>query len=263
MPDRSPVDEIVPEPPPKRGCTWLGCLVVLIIIAVLAGMLLPVIGMSSDASAQYWKCGKSQSQIFSALISYQTEFDTRDPGPIDPTLLPVRDAHHARLVTHQVLGILARQQRLPFALLTCPKSKRPRLAAFPGARPPLTWGIDPGSATYAFDWACPQDPPASRVVVADRDQTAHDGHVLVTFGDAHVSKVKLVSRPAVSIAMLITEGIDGKPLAGAAQFPADYAEEDPPEARMPDDIYSTDGDRVFEDDPLQPGGASARRAWVK
>ncbi len=254
------MDETVSEPPPRRGCNWLGCLVVLIIIAVLAGMLLPVINTTGHGHVYQSTCGKNQSQLLGALVAYETEFDVTYPGPLDPTIGPVTEAHQARLVTHQMLWILARHAGLHPSLLVCPKSARAKPAKPDGVRPPLTWGFEPGVAIYAFDWAAQADPPSSRVVMADRDQSGHGDKVMAVFGDAHVQaqKVKRITR---ATSVLITEGLDGKPVTMGTATPIYDREDDKP--GPPDDIYSDDQDGAPEYNVLQQKDASNWRAWVK
>ena len=64
----------------SQGFTLIELLVVISIIAILAGMLLPVIGLVKEM-ANSAKCGKNQSQILGALISYSTTEDSGWPDP--------------------------------------------------------------------------------------------------------------------------------------------------------------------------------------
>lgn len=249
--------------PRKTGWRIFQVLVVLLIVAVLAGMILPVIGMNTHGHSRQYMCGKNQSQLLGALVAYTTEFEVMYPGPIDPAIGPITDAHRARLVTHQMLWLLARHGSLPVNFLTCPKSAFRTVAKIDGVRPSLTWGIEPAAAVYAFDWASPTDPRSERAVIADRDQASHDGKVMVTFGDAHVKAFKLVDAAQRTTGILITEGPDGKAVTGAIAIPLEDRYGDDPSLRHPDDIYTNEHEGAPDYDSLSQGQAHSWRAWVK
>ena len=62
----------------SRGFTLIELLVVISIIAILAGMLLPVIGVVREMARQS-QCGKNQSQILGAMVAYATQEETSWP----------------------------------------------------------------------------------------------------------------------------------------------------------------------------------------
>lgn len=256
------MDEIYPAPP-RPAWNWGGCLVLVIILTVLVGMLLPLVGPPVKSTSWQAHCGKNQSQLLGALVAYSTEFEVAYPGPIDPSIGLVTDARRARQVTHQLLWMLARHQSLPASLLTCPKSKFSKATKVDGVRPSLTWGIEPASAVYAFDWASPADPPSSRPVFADRDTASHQGKVMVAFGDAHVQALRLVEVAPRKSGILVTEGPDGQPVPLATAIPVDDQDDDDPSPRFPDDIYTNEHDGSPLYDASSPGQAHSRRAWVK
>src|ERR1043165_142879 len=64
----------------SKGFTLIELLVVISIIAILAGMLLPVIGVVREM-ARKAQCGKNQSQILGAMVAYGTSEGTAWPDP--------------------------------------------------------------------------------------------------------------------------------------------------------------------------------------
>ena len=66
----------------RQGFTLIELLVVIAIIAVLAGLLLPVIGRIQE-SANSTKCTANLRQIGTAINAYTTDSDNLLPGPLD------------------------------------------------------------------------------------------------------------------------------------------------------------------------------------
>ncbi len=74
------------------GFTLIELLVVVSIIAVLAGMVLPVIGMVRD-TAQRVRCGSQLGQLGLAFVAYASDWEGRYPadqvyGLLDPAISP-------------------------------------------------------------------------------------------------------------------------------------------------------------------------------
>ncbi|MCK6489892.1 MAG: type II secretion system GspH family protein [Planctomycetes bacterium] len=66
--------------PIQRGFTLIELLVVIAIVAVLAGMLMPVVGMVRDA-ARATDCSSRQRQMGLAFTSYSSDWEGRLPAP--------------------------------------------------------------------------------------------------------------------------------------------------------------------------------------
>ena len=257
----------------SQGFTLIELLVVISIIAILAGMLLPVIGVVREM-ARSAQCGKNQSQIFGALIAYSTSEETGwpDPRPGKITTIVASGLGGAQY-TAAIMELLAYSQTLPNNLFKCPSSSEggpSKLAA--STKPTLSavgtaWGwAPPVGVSYAMDWAAPQETGSARVILADRDSANHGKTVMACFGDAHVSKLK---KPTVSVAGT-TVTING---------PAKLSIENPAakgKAGSEDDATNTDVDNIYDNigdfdtasggattDSYLPGQADKRRAFVK
>ena len=68
--------------PRSQGFTLIELLVVISIIAILAGMLLPAIGLVQD-NARRMRCGNNQKQIVLAMLVYAQDSD--GAWPVRPT----------------------------------------------------------------------------------------------------------------------------------------------------------------------------------
>jgi hypothetical protein len=236
----------------SRRSTLLVVMIVITIGLVIGGVAV-VIHQQADRPRRQNQCGKNQSQILGAMIAYQTEEEL-----ISPELLKGISsvgATKGRLVTTKFFESVAAHLTLPNSLFRCYASSSGQITIKPNPSDPSSvWGKETGRMVgYALDWAAPMDPGASRPMIADRDVKAHQDSVLIAFGDAHVTKVRVVARGAAAPGTLVTEGIDGKSVTVATQNVRGSG--------LPmDDIYSPADDTG---DPLQPGGGEAERAWVK
>ena len=229
-------------------------LVVMLVIAfglVVAGVML-VTHLRTKQMAYNQMCGMHQSQLMGALIAYSTQENDAWPIPAGASAHSVRNAHDARQMTCRMFALIVRQQSLPVSMFKCPRSIHPAPPKLGAGEAPPNWGLSPaGVIAYAFDWASPPDPLSVRVIIADRDPTAHGNGVMACFGDGHVKKLKPTSGPVVRPSTaLVTEDVDGKPITVSVGNPEAGG----------DDIYSTDGDGG---DPLTPAKGDPRRAWVK
>lgn len=251
------MDEVCPAPP-RRGWNWGGCLVLIVILLVLGGLLLPVFQVTK-APARQAQCGKNQSQILGAMVAYATSEEVAWPDPrgvMAAWKLPagsITTALDGAKYTAGAFELVAASQSIPNALFKCPSTSfggpiRNEKASMSFAN--VQWGWDPArgvAVSYALDWASPPDPSSERVILADREMKAHRDSLMVTFGDAHVKKVKLVGVER-GTGVLVTESIGTSPSKVGTGVQPD------------DDIYSTEGDTG---DPLTPGKGDPLRTWVK
>lgn len=258
MRERFPMGEVTSEPPPSRGWNFLGCLVVGTLVLVLIGMILPVWDQNKKPARQ-WQCGKNQSQILGAMVAYATMEETAWPDPRGATAAlkspagSITTALDGAKYTAGAFELLAVSQSLPNSLFKCPStafggpSNKVKASA---SETSVQWGWDPANGvavSYAFDWASPPEPSSARPILADREVKAHSDSVMVTFGDAHVKKMKLVEVER-RMGVLVTERLGTSPSKVGTGVQPD------------DDIYSAEGD---SGDPLTPGKGDPLRAWVK
>ncbi|MBA3698254.1 MAG: type II secretion system protein [Planctomycetes bacterium] len=264
----------------SKGFTLIELLVVISIIAILAGMLLPVIGVVREMARQS-QCGKNQSQIIGAMVAYATQEETSWPDPrgtswkVPLVATGVVATTDAPAFTAGAFELLAATQSIGNSLFKCPSSavggpNRNVKATVSAANTDWGWsGSNVAAVSYAFDWAAPADPASSRVVLADRDTKYHSDASMACFGDAHVKKLK--KHPTATSGgnrttgviqtsvILFIENPDAKGAAG---------KEDDANDIVPDNIYDdvsdvdTAGGGVAED-VFKPGGGHAKRAFVK
>lgn len=258
MRERFPMGEVTSEPPPSRGWNLLGCLVVGALVLVLIGMILPVLDQNKKPARQM-QCGKNQSQILGAMVAYATTEETGWPDPRGAMAAwklpagPITTALDGARYTAGAFELLAVSQSISNGLFKCPstafggpsKTQKPTVS-----ETNVLWGWDPTkgvAVSYGFDWASPAEPSSDRVVLSDREVKAHRDFLMVTFGDAHVKKLKLVEVQR-GTGVLITERVDTTSSKTGTGVQPD------------DDIFSAEGDAG---DPLTPGKGDPLRAWVK
>lgn len=264
----------------SRGFTLIELLVVISIIAILAGMLLPVIGVVREMARQS-QCGKNQSQILGAMVAYATTEETSWPDPrgaswkVPLTANGVVAAADAPAFTAGAFELLAATQSIGNSLFKCPSSAvggPNKTVKATISAPNTNWGwsgSNVAAVSYAFDWAAPADPASSRVVLADRDTKYHSDTSMACFGDAHVKKLKKHptamsggTRTTGVIQTTIVLFIENPDAKGAAGF------EDVAANVVPDNIYDDVSDVDLAgggtaDDVFKPGGGHAKRAFVK
>ncbi len=246
------------QQPSRTSWRWFHVVVVVIIIVVLVGVLLPVVGKVSDSNFRQSQCGKNQSQILGAMVAYSTSEETGWPDPRGTTAAwklpagPITTALDGAKYTAGAFELLAVSQGIPSSLFKCPYASvggPSKIMKASLSEPTVLWGWNPTggvAVSYAFDWASPADPSSDRVILADRDPKYHRMTTMVTFGDAHVKKLKVIESVIRHQGVLVTESILVAPSATGAQ--------------PNDDIYSNEGDAG---DPLTPGKGDPLRAWVK
>jgi len=271
------------HPRARQGFTLIELLVVISIIAILAGMLLPVIGMVREMANQQ-KCGKQQSQLMGACVAYAQQEESAWPSPWMTTFgFPaggmITDGPLAMNYSEGCFEILAAEATLPNGLFKCPSASaagpntraNPNTASIPAGG---SWGEGAAGTQkrigYAFDWASPGDPGAIRVIFADRDPQNHKKKgAMACFGDSHTKLLKIGN---VTFTGGTTIGMSGtNPVIGEVDNPDAVGGVDSIGMGMP----NTTPDNIYdykEDFPsastgtppyLVPGGGDANRAYVK
>jgi len=266
--------------PRSGGFTLIELLVVISIIAILAGMLLPVIGVVREM-ARKTSCGNNQKQILGAMIAYGTDNGGGWPDPRGgatawkmPVAGPALTVTDGPLYTAGCFELIAVASSLPNTLFKCPSSPTggPKTkATLLAANTTWGWGTVSTIVNYAFDWAAPADSGAARVVLADRDPKYHSNVAVVVYGDSHTAVLKKSSvagvtpgndQTLVSLSGNPSIVIENPSSAGAV------GQEDVVGDVTPDNIYDNTSDFVaggstVQADTLKPGSADKRRAWVK
>jgi prepilin-type N-terminal cleavage/methylation domain-containing protein len=268
----------------RSGFTLIELLVVISIIAILAGMLLPVIGMVREMARQQ-NCGKNQSQIMGALVAYSTSEEVAwpdcrasaaagagafkmPPPPMDNSIAP---GDTAAQYTAGAFELLAASQTMPGSLFKCPsaatggpdKSKKPALA-----RTDVTWGwATPNKVSYGFDWGSPADPSSARVILADRDIKYHKETVMACFGDAHVKKLKAepitVAVLDAGTAVHDTNGAAATRFVNNPDAKGAWNEADDAAMLTKDNIMDAGMDAMSPTDCFKPGNGHPVRASIK
>jgi prepilin-type N-terminal cleavage/methylation domain-containing protein len=258
----------------SQGFTLIELLVVISIIAILAGMLLPVIGVVREMARQS-QCGKNQSQLIGAMVAYSTNEGTAWPDPRKDmggqftSMTTISDSDQAARFTASALELLAASQTLPDGLFKCPSAasggvNKQLKASSTRAYTDNNWGWNGiNKISYAFDWASPADPGSARVIMSDRDLKNHKEEVMACFGDAHVTKLKADKTAAPSGTK--TKGVITDPNRSVFNPAAKGAwnEADDAATQTPDDIWTASGDAEDLTECFKPGGGHAVRAFVK
>ena len=232
----------------RQGFTLIELLVVISIIAILAGMLLPVIGMVREMANQS-KCAKNQSQIMGACVAYATTEETPWPQPWFTTA-PATGTP-AQQWSNACMEVLGDVMSLPNSVFKCPsatvagpqnKAKRSETTSLNNNWSGSGSAILP-QVNYAFDFACPAEPGSARVVFADRDVVSHKGTKSVAcFGDSHTKPLKVgTGAPA-------TDATEGFGATVRVKVPNPDAKD---EDGQVDDIYSTEAG--IKEDPSGSG----------
>jgi len=263
----------------SKGFTLIELLVVISIIAILAGMLLPVIGLVKEMANQS-KCGKNQSQIIGAMIAYATSEETGWPDGRASTgtwktAAGVVTNGTAAAHTAGAFELLALSGTIPNSMFNCPSTSIGGPSKTIRATKDTTgtgWGWAPPlvGVGYAFDWAAPSDSGAARVITADRNPKNHSLDAMACFGDAHVKKLKQVRNVTAAgnattmitgTVSVVIENPDARGAAGNEETITDVT---------PDNIYddtadinTTAGSGSTALDVFIPGQADKRRAFVK
>jgi prepilin-type N-terminal cleavage/methylation domain-containing protein len=241
-----------------QGFTLIELLVVISIIAILAGMLLPAIGMVRE-SARKSNCGSNQRQIVLAMVAYGSENDGVWPvckGGATTTADIEATAAGQGVASLEFIASWADGDLVP-KLFACPTRANYKPAAV--ATTPMTstsdtaWDLTTGNdgVGFAYDPSTPSNAKASRVVLADRpvngDETNHKKIAIAVFADGHVGNVNRTDTTTAG-GTLCTDATT----TVSALFENSDA--------TGDNIYSTTGD---DGNMVRTGSGSTTRSWVR
>jgi prepilin-type N-terminal cleavage/methylation domain-containing protein/prepilin-type processing-associated H-X9-DG protein len=254
-----------------RAFTLIELLVVIAIISILAGMLIPAIGMVQE-QARRSACGNNQRQIVTAMMVYANQNnglmpfrETTTSGAGD-TASPPSSGWATTVGTLEYLTIQTGSQ-MGVRSFACPSvpNVHPAIGTA-NASLDLTTGTTAGwvSATggsptsslmpgYCYDWSVPVNANAARVVLADRafDHLGHKDVVMVAFADGHAGNIHQ-SRSTAPLG-------NSTPTEDNGAVGSIYANPDSGNGTV-DNIYDDNGD----DGAMQSAGAgSSTRAWVR
>jgi prepilin-type N-terminal cleavage/methylation domain-containing protein len=263
----------------RSGFTLIELLVVISIIAILAGMLLPVIGMVREMARQQ-NCGKNQSQIMGALVAYSTSEEVAWPDPRGATgggtwkvTAPVAGTPEvtktdAPKYTAGAYELLAASQTLPHAIFKCPSAAAggPDKALKASVnRADVKWGWEgTNKVSYGFDWASPSDPSASRVILADRDLNNNKDAIMACFGDAHVKKLKAETVAPDTATLIEGTGVAMSKSVFNPDAKGSWSQEDDSTSLVKDNIFDAKDDASMPiKECFTPGGGHPVRASLK
>ncbi len=257
--------------------TLIELLVVISIIAILAAMLLPAIGLVRD-SARQANCGSNQRQICLAMLTYASENEGLWPARMSDgdgqATWGTSSEYWSSGSSQQSQELVCQNGELPFKLFSCPTT--------PGVIPTTlsssltmyggvgTWGVGAnwgtrGTSAYAFDTMVGPTAKAIRVVLADRPtttdgRTGHRSNVVVQYADGHAGTLK-VTGPEIT---QIDPSVSGR--GGGHRLYAFSGSVVTGQAISAD----ANGDNIFDGlddglnmDPLNIGRGSTTRAWVR
>ena len=260
--------------PQRQGFTLIELLVVISIIAILAGMLLPAIGMVRE-SARKANCGSNQRQILMAMIQYGTDNDGKwpycagnDAYPAVSTVAATGKAY-APVASLEFLASYGDGELVP-KVFACPSNSsiKPANAANASivtncttvsagvvASNSLSWVTE--KVGYAYDPSTPSNAKTSRVVLADRPasttDTNHKKSAQAAFVDGHIASLTK-SGTGTGNYTGYTDGTAVAAVTSACSYPN-------PDAATggADNIYDDNLDGSMGN----AGTGSTTRAWVR
>ncbi len=256
-----------PTPSP-RAFTLIELLVVISIIAILAGMLIPAVSLVM-AKARQMACGRNQTSVVLAALTYGSEHDGAWPvwyakadgtnagrtvSGNPPTAPAGTDATATATASLELLsawsdGEMVRQvfmcRATPQVLPT--QDANLGLATYDGTA--ASW-LSPQLMAFAYDWSAPANAKSLRVLLSDRPTaqgSPHGRNVNAVFADGHLGTLPIVRTAPVGTATVATDG-------NAAGFSAISGD------APTDSIFDGNGDGSG----MGAGGlGSATRAWVR
>jgi prepilin-type N-terminal cleavage/methylation domain-containing protein len=262
-----------------KAFTLVELLVVISVIAVLAGLLVPAISEMREKADRSF-CGNNQKQIMTMLAAYSIDFKQGWPWVAETRSLPNNRFDGLSAYTLGSLMHLAEtyNNEMPNKTFICPSSGRDitgqatenlwRTNALLGSNETdfanVPWGKasnTESSIGYAFDWTCSYNSGATnRVVMADRSPSNHlRSAVIVVYRDTHWARLDVQRdenfQPIASNDTNITDDYT------ITQSIEDiYVENE--EIPQPDNIYSADDD-ISEGFSNTVERGSRRFTWVR
>lgn len=167
----------------RTAFTLIELLVVISVIGILAGMLMPAIGLVRESSRKA-TCGSNQRQIVLSMILYTTEYRKW------PDHTSAAAADRGTVSQGIVLGRLGDDHKL----YICPseqKAMEKKTALQALGTSYTAWNA--GMTSYAYDYETPFTAKPGRVVMADRQnasyETTHKKTSIACFADGHVGNI--------------------------------------------------------------------------
>lgn len=263
------------------GYTLIELLVVVAILAILASLILAVLGPVRSA-ARLTACLSNQRQVVAAMNVYRGDcrgrWPVRESGGTGKYLPDVASIDYwAPSTSQQSLEWLqlGNGDDLPLAIYVCPgtpgrKAPAPRPAyAFNGVDPAElrgSWGVNwdgtanwpNGTSAFAYDPNIPKTVQGGRAVLGDRPvsadgRTGHRNRVPIAYADGHVAVLTATGNrtqwnPGINGHHLLY-AFDGYPVTGSAV-----------DDSTGDDVFDGAGDGG---DGMTPGRGSPQRAWLR
>ena len=195
------------------------------------------------------RCEANLKQLLSAMTAYRSDDAVDWPSPLGKGE-SVTDAKAARHMTNRAFALLAAHLQLPNQIFVCRESRNKG----PNSKP-LTTGGDTwsGDASYAYDWAAPNEVASHRIVLSERSALRHQRRgVLVAAADGSVRFLRPIATSRVA-ACRRTEDADGQPITAVVPNP------DAGDDTIFDDLGDDEGGRY---DGLTPLRGSPTRTWV-
>lgn len=251
--------------PRKRAFTLIEILVVITIIAILAGLFIPMINKSLERARRV-ACANNQHQIIMACMMYSQDKECGFPiadaggGALPATITA---GANAAQITARSMELLASIAGLQNGVFRCKSAgyEAPKLIALTDNRNGNNWGWGVQKIHYAYDWAAPMSSNGYRVVTADRCVKHHGDGAIVGCFDGSTRFIETekgataggnicCDNSGVSTKEVI-ENVDAK------------GSDDQADLTTVDNIYDDFNDTPTPGDGLKPDGGSIRHGFVK
>jgi prepilin-type N-terminal cleavage/methylation domain-containing protein len=235
-------------PTPRQGFTLIELLVVISVIAILATLLFPAIGMVRTM-ANKAKDGNNVKQIVVSMTAYATDNNSSLPAAQRAGTAVTADQWQETIKCFEVLTAWSKgdvSAKL-FKGPTAGSAWLPGDTLYPKADG-SAWVADGTVApmSYALDWSAPSDLKATRPVVGSRDPAYWGGDgINVAFGDGHYEFVR-----ATGEADSETMSDDGTSMVKGAVL------------NIGDDLLKND-DSGYRGDITKISRGPATRAWLR
>lgn len=254
-----------------RAFTLIELLVVISIIAILASMLIPAVGLVMSKAKQM-ACGRNQTSVVLASLVYASEHDGAWPlwyakadgsnagrtTSGNPPVAPAGTDAAATAGASLELLVGWSDGELPRQIFACKATPQvipaqdanPGLASYDGTA--ARW-LSPQLNSYAYDWSVPGNAKSLRVLLTDRptaEGSPHGRNVNAVFADGHLGIVAITRTAPVGSACTATDGN----AVGFSAFNSDAG------GTPTDSVFDGNGDGTG----MGAGGLGSRtRAWVR